>query len=149
MTTSVTDWAVGDGNALPANRGGKCFVLKKHIDASETNIAAAAIVKLWEIPADTRVMETIVVIRTVEDSTCTLTIGDYLTATPTTEVDLDGYEASMDAEAAVAYSSLDGAAAYATGKFYLDSLDYIGLLFNNAADTVVLDAYAICMDCRP
>lgn len=148
MVASNLTAVVGDGNALAAKDGGRLFVLKTTIDCSENNISADDIVKLWNIPAKTLVLDVIVDVTTVEDSTCTLTLGDYLIATPTTEVDLDGYEASMNAEAAASYRAADGAAAYALGRYYRDALAYIGLLFNNAADTAVIEIMAICVDCR-
>ena len=142
-----TNHCIGDSDAIPENAG-RVHVLHCRVDCSEDNVANGDVVKLFEMHAGMRVIETIVDINTVEGGTLTVTLGDYLDDT-TTEVDLDGYEASMDANADASYSSLDGAAAYATGKMYRDSTAMLGLLFNNAADTAIIDVYAIVADCRP
>ena len=137
---------VGDNDALPEN-GGRLHVLKCRVNTAINNVTHGDVVKLFEMHAGMRVLEIIMNVNTVEGGTLTVTLGDYLDGT-TTEVDLDGYEASMDANAAAAYSSLDGSAAYANGKFYRDSTASIGLLFNNAADAAILDIFCIVLDCR-
>lgn len=145
---AVVDNTVGTGVRLPNNESGASYVLKYRIDAATTNVTAADVLKLFIIPADTLVKDVVAVVRTVEDSTLTIEVGDYVTSTDVA-VDADGYLAALDGEVLGATHSTGTAATYgaADGKYYADNLNYIGVLFNNTADTAVIDIQVFCVDC--
>jgi hypothetical protein len=151
--TAITTWLKGDGDALGCTTGGKTHVLKTEIDTSETNVADSGIVKLWEIPANTLVQEVIVNVTTAEGATLTLDVGDYLIADEAA-VDADGFIDGANGNSAAATKSSDELAedtttlAYADGKYFADALNFIGILFNDAAETAVIEVIAICVDCR-
>jgi len=144
----------GDGNALSENDSGKLFVLKTTVTCSTNGVTAANVVKLWDIPANTLVTEVIANVRTAEGGTLTIDVGDYLDADDTA-VNADGFLDGINGNSAAASKSLGLDVAYGGGggtntygKFYTAATAYIGALFNNTADTAVIDFIAICMDCR-
>jgi hypothetical protein len=151
--TAITTWLKGDGDALGNTTKGKTHVLKTEVDTSETNVADSGIVKLWEIPANTLVKEVIVNVTTAEGATLTLDVGDYLIADEAA-VDADGFIDGANGNSAAVTKSSDELAedtttlAYADGKYYADALNFIGVLFNDAAATAVIEFIAICVDCR-
>lgn len=145
----------GDAEALPVSDQGSLFALKFTIDTSETNVSSGDVVKLLVPPANSKVQEIILNVTTAEGGTLTLDVGDYEVADDTAE-DADGYLDGVDGNAVAKYSSNDYtltegapntvAPAFALkGKSY-DGTDYIGVLFNNDADTAVIKVTALCVD---
>ena len=145
-------YVVGDGEALGSANTGKAFAKRFSISAATTGITAADVVKLMEVPANVLIQDVIVNVTTVEDSTCTIDIGDYLIADDTAS-DLDGYINALDvASTGVTKTSDDLKEAsvtlgYATGEFYPTHNRYIGIVVNNTADTVVFDVTVVGINC--
>jgi len=149
---AVVDYSVGDGVRLPVTESGELFTLKKRLDTSVTGVTAANVAKLWVIPANTMVLDVMAIVRTAEGGTLTIDVGDYLVATDA-EVDADGYLDGINGNSAAVNRSLStdigyggGGGANTYGKVYTANTAYIGALFNNTADTAVVDFIALCMD---
>ena len=137
----------GNGRALPAVGAGRTTVLSAIVDCSANNVAAADIVKLFDIPAGTLVQDLIAIVETAEGEALTLNLGDYLTETDAA-VDADGYGAAVNANVEAATKATDTEAlGYALGKYYAAD-SYIGALFSAAADTAVITFKAICVNCE-
>ena len=150
----LTHAALAAGTKLPENLSGGLFVLKATINALTTNVGSADVVKVFTPPANTKILDLIVNVTTAEGGTLTLDVGDYEVADDSAE-DADGFLDGVNGNAVAAYSSKDItlsegtpntiAPAYHKGKVY-DGTDYIGVLFNNAADAAVIVVTALCVD---
>jgi len=145
---------VGDGDAINALDMGKLLVSKITLDCSDDNIASGDTVKLWEMQDGIYVIDVVVNVTTAEGGTLTIDVGDFLLSDGTTEVDADGYHDGLNGNSAAATATRaqlaedTTAVVYAEGKYYTDALNMIGALFNNAADTAVIEFILIALDCR-
>ena len=148
----ATTYVVGDGEALGSANTGKAFSKRFSISAATTGITAADVVKLMEVPANVLIQDVIVNVTTVEDSTCTINIGDYLIADDTA-LDADGFLDGVNVENLGITKTSDELAEgtttlnYASGKFYGAHTWYLGILVNNTADTVVFDVTVVGINC--
>lgn len=149
MPTPLTHLVKGDGAALPGNRSGREFALKYTLDCGAVPIESGEIVKLTNVPASVVVKDVIVNVRTPEGATLTLDIGDYLIATDVA-VNADGFIDGVNGNSAAVTKTSDQLAEdtttlnYAAGKVYTAATAYIGVLFNNAAATAVIDVHVVC-----
>lgn len=145
---AVIDKTVGTGVRLPNNESGASYVLKYRMDTATTNVANGSVLKLFIIPADTLIKDVIAVVRTAEGTTLTIDVGDYVTSSDAA-VTADGWLDGINGNSAAATHSTSTAATYgaADGKYYSTNLNYIGVLFNNAAATAVIDIQVFCVDC--
>ena len=145
----------GDAEALPAVQSAALFALKFTINCATTNVGAADVVKLFTPPADTKVLEIILNVKTAEGGTLTLDVGDYEVADDSAE-DADGFLDGVNGNAVAKYSSNDYTLSEGTpntvapafalkGKSY-DGTDYIGVLFNDAANAAIIEVTALCID---
>jgi hypothetical protein len=152
-----TTYKVGGGDALPGNRQGRTSALKFTIDTATTNVAGSDVLKLMDIPENTLIQDVIVDVRTAEGGTLTIDIGDYLSSNDNA-VDADGYidganGNSLGVTKASDITLTDGtpntiSPAYHNGRFYDDGDEYLGILFNNAANAAVFDVYVVAVNCN-
>ncbi len=132
-----------DGNTSFPHLGlDRRHVISKRIDLSATNSVASDTLQCINIPAKTFVEQVLVEVITAEGGTLTATVGDG--------TDPNGWDASVDLNAAVGTvtSGLNGTDAYMAnpGKYY-SAADTIDLVMSaNAGDTAVFAIHVICTD---
>ncbi len=131
---ATTHDVTNSSTAFPALGAGKCFVIEKEFDCSETNLVAGDTYQAIHLPANTLVTAVVVEVTTAEGGTGTVDIGDG--------ADPDGWCDGTNVNSAT--TSL-GAGDLKAGKVY-PSADTLDVLVNNALDTAVFTVRAICFD---
>lgn len=142
--STYTDWVTVAEACIPADSLNKAFVLRNRIDFSVVNTTASATVQALAIPAGTFVLDVLTELITAEGSALTATLGDGSGA--------NSWDASIDLNttAGTVTQATVGTDAYAAstarGKVYT-AADTIDLVTSAAAaDTAVIDVFAICFD---
>jgi len=107
-------------------------------DAGLTALAAADILEVIKVPAQTLVTHVALEVTTAEGGTLTVDVGDGDNP--------DGYLDGVNANATAAYISVAGTDAFEQGKFYT-AADTIDIVLNNAADAAVMKLTAVMVDC--
>lgn len=141
---TITDWVTASEACITTEGPRKAYVLKNRIDFSEVNTGASDVVQVLAIPAGTMVIDVLTKLITPEGGTLTATVGDGGSAA--------GWDGSvnLNTTAGTITQSVQGTdarkAANATGYVYTTA-DTIDLTMSaNAADTAVIEVYAICID---
>jgi hypothetical protein len=123
---------------------GKAYVLRNRLDFSDTNTSASDVVQALAIPAMTYVLDVVTRVVTAEGGTLTATVGEVGAA--------NAWDNSVDlnASADTITQSVNGtdahSAANARGYVYTTAKTIDLTMSANAADTAVLDIFAICFD---
>ena len=117
------------------------ILLKSRVSVSElvagmVDISEDAVVEMLDIQAGTFVLKVWTEVATIEDSTLTYDVGDG--------ADPNGWDDGVNGESAGMYWGITGTDDFATagGKWYEDA-DTIDITFDNDADTVVIDLFAL------
>jgi hypothetical protein len=127
------------GTQTTENLGSGMMKTQNTVDCSVTNAGTTGVHAVLKIPAGAYVERVVLIITTVEDSTCTFDLGDG--------ADPNGYDDAINGEtlgSAVSVgcvTSLAGTDAYAEGKYYA-AADTIDIDMDNAADTMVFKIVA-------
>ena len=141
---TITDWVVAADAAITASGLNKVYVAKTRIDFSVVPTDASATVQCIAIPAGTLVIDCGTKLITAEGGTLTATLGDG-SGTSSWDASIN-----LNTTAGTRTQGLVGTDAYAAstarGKVYT-AADTIDLVTSaNAADTAVIDVFAICVD---
>ena len=106
--------------------------------AGLTALAAADVLEVIKVPANTLVTHVALNVTTAEGGTLTVDVGDGDNP--------DGYLDGVNANATAAYLTVAGTDAFEAGKFYT-AADTIDIVLNNAADAAVMKLTAVMVDC--
>ena len=106
--------------------------------AGLTALAAADVLEVIKVPANTLVTHVALNVTTAEGGTLTVDVGDGDNP--------DGYLDGVNANATAAYLTVAGTDAFEAGKFYT-AADTIDIVLNNAADAAVMTLTAVMVDC--
>ena len=106
--------------------------------AGLTALAAADILEVIKVPANTLVTHVALNVTTAEGGTLTVDVGDGDNP--------DGYLDGVNANATAAYLTVAGTDAFEAGKYYT-AADTIDIVLNNAADAAVMKLTAVMVDC--
>jgi len=147
------DYTVGGSTEFSALDIGNLCRKTIEVDCTDNTVASADIAKIMDIPAGTFILAVAIEAETVEDSTLTVDVGDFLAADDTV-IDKDGWIDGHDCEATTKAASLPAtlsegapntvAPVYAIGKFYA-AASWLGVTFNNAADTALIKVHVLCV----
>jgi hypothetical protein len=141
---TITDWVTVSEARIPASCLNKAFVLKNTIDFSAVNAESGDVVQVLAIPAGTMVLDVLTKVVTKEGATCTADVGDT--------TDADGFNAGADFNATA--GSIEQSAASPTDAYFVTTTrgkvyttaKTLDFTMNNAADTAVIQVFAICFD---
>jgi len=113
----------------PAQIAGVVGAAWRKLDFSVNPVKSGDLVNVFSIPAGSIVTKLATIVKTVEGTTCTVTIGDADSAT--------NYDASVDLNATTAAYTTPGTDTCANGKWY-SAAGTISLTMNNDASAAVV-----------
>ena len=129
------------GSGAPSHvLSGEQYIAHGTVDFAVDNIdqSVDAVIQMIKLPANTLVLSEITDVETVEDSTCTLDIGDG--------TDPNGWDAAVDAE--VKAKTVGNGALAAIGGHLYTSEDTIDITVSADTDTGKVTIYAVCVPIR-
>ena len=137
---ATQDKTVGGTTGYPANVRGKTFLLERTLDFSSSSHTGTAsdVYQMINIPAGTHVLAAGFEVETVEDSACTVDLGDGDNTV--------GYALNVGVtNGGTTYAwSQSTTNAYEKGVLYT-SADTIDLVLDNNADTLKITVRALCV----
>lgn len=140
----ITYDALNDVYSVPVDGVKRFYVLKNVVDFSDNNVANAETMAIFDLPANTLVMEVLALVTTADTLVSDVDIGIV-------GADVDGFQDGVDISSAgwKRQANVGAGIVYVIPTCYISTSDVqIGIINNDAQtiDDAVVEFYALCVD---